>query len=47
VIPHPTSALSTLAETAVGGLIYLAVIMAIDEEARALPDFIWKELKRG
>ena len=47
VIPHPTRALSTLAETAVGGLIYLAVIMAIDEEARALPDFIWKELKRG
>ncbi|MGA9388393.1 MAG: polysaccharide biosynthesis C-terminal domain-containing protein, partial [Candidatus Bathyarchaeia archaeon] len=46
VIPHPTRTLSTLAETAVGGLIYLAVMMVIDKEARALPNFILKELRR-
>jgi hypothetical protein len=46
VIPHPTRTLSTLAETAVGGLIYLALIMAIDKEARGLPNFIRKEIKR-
>ncbi len=43
--PHPTRTLSTLAETAVGGLIYLAVLMAIDKEARSLPNFILKELR--
>jgi len=46
VIPHPARTLTTLAETAIGGLIYLAVIMAIDKEARALPNSIRKELRR-
>jgi hypothetical protein len=45
VIPHPIETLSTLAETAAGGLIYLAIIMAIDKEARALPNSALKELK--
>jgi len=45
IIPHPTRTLTTLAETAVGGLIYLAVIMAIDKEARSLPSFVLKELR--
>jgi hypothetical protein len=45
VIPHPTRVLSTLAETAIGGLIYLATVMAIDKETRTLPNFVWKELK--
>jgi hypothetical protein len=46
VIPHPTSTPIILAETAVGGLIYLAVLMALDKEARALPKFVLKEIKR-
>jgi hypothetical protein len=46
VIPHPTRTYLTLAETAIGGLIYLLVIMAIDKETRALPKSILKELKR-
>jgi hypothetical protein len=45
VVPHPTRVLSTLAETAIGGLIYLAALMAIDKETRALPSFILKELR--
>jgi hypothetical protein len=45
VVPHPTRVLSTLAETAIGGLIYLAALMTIDKETRALPSFILKELR--
>ncbi len=45
VIPHPTKILPTLAETAIGGIIYLALIMAIDKEARALPGRIIEELR--
>jgi peptidoglycan biosynthesis protein MviN/MurJ (putative lipid II flippase) len=45
VIPHPTRIYMILAETAVGGLIYLVVIMAIDKETRALPKSILDELK--
>ena len=45
VIPHPTKILPTLAETAIGGIIYLTLIMAIDKEARALPGHIIKELR--
>ena len=46
VIPHPTRTYMILAETAIGGLIYLLVIMAIDKETRALPKSMLKELKR-
>ena len=45
VIPHPTRISLTLATTAIGGIIYIALIMAIDKEARALPRSIWKEIK--
>jgi hypothetical protein len=45
LIPHPTRTYLILAETAVGGLIYVLVIMAIDKEARALPRFILNELR--
>jgi O-antigen/teichoic acid export membrane protein len=36
LFPHPTTILWTFAITAVGGIIYLAVVMAIDREARIL-----------
>jgi hypothetical protein len=36
MLPHPSSRLYTLAETGAGGLIYLALIMAIDKDARRL-----------
>jgi len=36
---------TTLAETAIGGLIYIALLMAIDKEARKLPGTILKNLR--
>jgi hypothetical protein len=46
VIPHPTRISLTLAETLVGGIIYLALLMAIDKEARSLPKYIMQEIKQ-
>jgi hypothetical protein len=43
-LPHPDSKLMTIALTAVGGLIYVAVLSAIDKEARALPKAILQEV---
>ena len=45
VIPHPTRILTTLAETAVGGAIYLGLLMGIDKEARTLPKQIMQEIR--
>jgi hypothetical protein len=45
VLPHPTRSYLILAETAVGGLIYLLIIMAIDKETRALPRSLLRALK--
>jgi hypothetical protein len=45
VFPHPTRTYLILAETALGGLIYLLVLIAIDKEARALPKALLRELK--
>jgi hypothetical protein len=45
VIPHPTKILPTLAQTAMGAITYVALIMAIDKEARGLPSQIIKELR--
>ncbi|MGQ9551289.1 MAG: hypothetical protein ACUVUE_02570 [Candidatus Bathycorpusculaceae bacterium] len=45
VLPHPTRISLTLAMTAVGGIIYLALLMAIDKETRRLPGTIWREIK--
>jgi len=44
-LPHPTKITSTLVMTAVGGIIYLALLMAIDKEARMLAIAVWRELK--
>lgn len=45
VMPHPTRISLTLATTALGGIIYLALLMAIDKETRTLPKAIWREIK--
>ncbi len=45
LIPHPTRLTTTLAETAIGGLIYIALLMAIDKEARRLPSTVLKNLR--
>jgi hypothetical protein len=46
LLPHPTTKLLTIAVTAVGGGIYLAILVAIDEEARALPRTILHEIRK-
>jgi hypothetical protein len=46
LIPHTTRLPMTLVETALGGIIYLALLMAIDKEARSLPSSIMHEIKR-
>jgi hypothetical protein len=46
LIPHTTRLPMTLVETALGGIIYLALLMAIDKEARSLLSSIMREIKR-
>ncbi len=43
--PHPNRISTTLIETALGGLIYLGVLMAIDKEAREFPKSVFREVK--
>jgi hypothetical protein len=45
VIPHPTRIFLTLVATAIGGIIYLALLMVIDKEARLLVYSVWQEIK--
>ena len=45
LIPHPTRLLFTLGITAAGAILYLAVLIAIDKEARALANYMWQEIK--
>jgi hypothetical protein len=45
LLPSTNRILTTLAWTAVGGIVYLAVLMAIDKEARKLPKTILQEIK--
>jgi len=45
LIPHPTRLSSTLGLTAVGGIVYLAVLMAIDSETRSLVTSIFRKVK--
>jgi len=45
IIPHPTRIYLTLIATAIAGIIYLALLMAIDKEARLLVHSIWQEIK--
>jgi hypothetical protein len=45
LLPNTDIILTTLAWTAVGGIVYLAVLMAIDKEARKLPKTILQEIR--
>jgi len=47
VIPHPTRIYLTLIATAIGGIIYLILLMVIDKEARLLVHSIWQEIKKS
>jgi len=44
-LPYTSRISTTLAWTAVGGIVYLAVLMAIDKEARRLPKTILQEIR--
>ncbi|MEM2912221.1 MAG: hypothetical protein QW146_06935 [Candidatus Bathyarchaeia archaeon] len=44
-IPHPTRIYLTLSVTALGGIIYFAILMIIDKEARMLTESVWQEIK--
>lgn len=44
LLPHPSTKLMTLALTAVGGVIYLALLATVDKEVRALPKTILREI---
>ena len=45
LLPYTDRILTTLAWTAVGGIVYLAVLMAIDKESRSLPKTILQEIR--
>jgi O-antigen/teichoic acid export membrane protein len=45
LLPHPTRIFLTLATAAAGGLVYMALLLAIDEEARALAVSILQEVR--
>ncbi|MBN1244518.1 hypothetical protein JXA31_02880 [Candidatus Bathyarchaeota archaeon] len=45
LLPYTNRISTTLAWTAVGGIIYLALLMAIDKEARGLPKAIMQEIR--
>ena len=45
IIPHPTRIFLTLIATAIGGIIYLALLIVIDKEARLLVHSMWQEIK--
>jgi hypothetical protein len=46
VLPHPTRLSLTLALTLLGGIIYLAVLLPIDKEARDIANSITQEMLR-
>ena len=45
LLPYTNRISTTLAWTAVGGIIYLALLMIIDKEARSLPKAIIQEIR--
>jgi len=45
VIPHPTTLFLTLVMTAIGGIIYLVLLMIIDRDARTLARVVLQEVK--
>jgi hypothetical protein len=45
LLPHTDRVSMTLAWTGLGGIVYLAVLMAIDKESRGLPKAILQEIR--
>jgi hypothetical protein len=45
LLPYADRISTTLVWTAVGGLVYLALLMAIDKEARELPKAVLREIR--
>jgi hypothetical protein len=45
VIPHPTRIYLTLSITALGGIVYFTLLMAIDKESRTLAQSAWQKIK--
>jgi hypothetical protein len=45
LLPHPTKLTLTLGAAAAGAIIYLALLMLIDKDARMLVTSIWREIK--
>ncbi len=45
IVPSPTRISLTLIVTAAGGLVYLGLLMAMDEEARLLVQSMWEEVR--
>lgn len=45
LVPHPTKISVTLLATAMGAIIYLSVLTAIDKETRALLVWMWQKMK--
>jgi len=45
LLPYTNRILTTLAWTGVGGIVYLAMLMAIDKESRGLPKAILQEIR--
>jgi hypothetical protein len=45
LLPYTNRISTTLAWTGVGGIVYLAVLMAIDKESRGLPKAIMREIR--
>jgi hypothetical protein len=45
VLPHPTTLTRTLATALTGALVYLAILLSIDREARKTVTLIWREIK--
>lgn len=46
LLPHPRTIIPTLAVTAMGGIIYVLILLALDEEARILASTIFRELRK-
>jgi hypothetical protein len=45
LLPNPTTIILTVGKVAVGGAVYLGLLLLIDADARALIPLIWKEIR--
>jgi hypothetical protein len=47
ILPHPTTILPTLGTVVVAGVIYAALLLAIDSDARMFVNSIWQEINKS